>query len=733
MNEYNHADVVGCMDSDFYKGIMEQARDIILVVAIDGSIIDANQAAVNAYGYSIDELRRMNVRELRSPETRMTIDNQLRLAQQEGVLFRTVYVRRDGTVFPAEVGSRRIRLPAGEVIVSMVRDITELIVIETALQEGKENFRVIYRELVTVHEEITASNEELRHQFDELLAKEEALELSEAKHRAIFEGANDGIYIRDLATGDILDMNQRACELGGYSKEEILSQDFNVVGTGEAPYSKNEARQWLMRAKDEPQLFEWQYKHKDGHFVWVEVNLKRTLLGREECTLAIVRDISERKIQEQTVRRMAYYDALTGLPNRAHFKERLEQELEKASRGEAAGAILFIDMDDLKMINDTLGHSYGDGVIIKAGAYLFAEAEENAMVARIGGDEFIVWLLGESERERVANIAENILNLLSRDYEMGTSKTHMTASIGIALYPADGTTVGDILKHVDLALYAAKDKGKNTWCFYEPHLKVTAFEDMILKRDLREAIERQELYLHYQPIVNSRSRKIVAYEALLRWRNPVYGLVPPNRFIALAEESNIIHKIGNWVLTEACQLARKLADMGKSDIRVSVNVSPRQLVADDFVTGVCDTIRDAGIKPEQIEIEITENALVASLEDSTNKLAQLRAIGVNLALDDFGTGYSSLTYLRNLPASMLKIDKSFIDTIMTDEIQLPFIRSIIHMAHVLRIKVVAEGVETQAQWEKLVQCQCDFIQGYFISRPVPEQEAILLLDHFGTE
>lgn len=910
--KHNYANTARRMENDFYRDIMEQARDIILVVSNDGKIIDANQAAVHAYGYSIEELQRLYVRDLRSCETRVEVDAQLKIAQQEGVLFRTIHLRRNGESFPVEVGSRRVRTSEGELVVSIVRNITATVAIEAAFQEKEERLQLLHQELTVAHEELLASEEELRQQLDELLTKEEAIraqniilkslhdtarglmhrhdpedllqrivagatelvgtphgfiyrldqqknvfcrshglgiyekdlgreipigqgvvgtvyrtgepvivneysawrkhqpesaqfeelnavlqiplksegqvfgtiglaycdknkvfgrdeveilsrfaelasialdnailvdsfkselldrrraeearQVSDIKYRAVFEGANDGIYIHDLMTGNIIDVNERACDLCGYTREEILSENFRVIGSGKPPYSEHEARQWLMRAAaGEPQLFEWQNIHSNGHLIWVEISLKRVLLGKEEHILAIVRDISERKVQEQAIRRMAYHDSLTGLPNRAYLQEQLAQELEKAARGETTGAVLFVDMDDLKMINDTLGHSYGDGVIIKAGAYLFAEAGENAVVSRIGGDEFIILLPGESEREKVALIADNMVKLLSRDYEISHSRTHMSASIGIALYPIDGNTVGDIFKNADLALYAAKGSGKNTWRFYEASLQTVAYENMILKRGLREAAERQELYLQYQPIIDAVSGRIFSFEALLRWTNAEHGAVSPLRFIPLAEESDTIQVIGKWVIQEACRFARRLADMGKDDIRVSVNVSPRQLVAEDFTAFVCEAIENAGINPNQLELEITENALIASLGDSTHKLEQLCAMGIHISLDDFGTGYSSLTYLRNLPAGTLKIDKSFIDPIVCDESQLLFIRSIVNMAHGLRLAVVAEGVETEAQFKKLVECKCDFIQGYLFSRPVLEKEAILLIDSF---
>lgn len=553
---------------------------------------------------------------------------------------------------------------------------------------------------------------------------EEALQASEERYRTIFEAANDGICIHDL-TGKILEVNEKACELLGLTREEVLAGEADLAAE-EDPRSRADVRRWMaLAAAGKPQMYEWQYRHRNSHTVWVEINLKRTFIANGDRILAVMRDISERKDQERAIRRMAYHDALTGLPNRQHLQERLALELERAKRGETSGAVLFVDMDDLKMINDTMGHSYGDSVIIKAGAYLFAEASKSSIVARIGGDEFIVLVPDESDREKVGQIARNMVRLLSRDYDIGASRTHMSASIGIALYPLHGETSDELFKNADLALYAAKDSGKNTWRFYEPELQIVAYENMMLRRGLQEAIERDEFRLQYQPMVDAGSGELISFEALLRWEIPNWEPVSPGRFIPLAEESNVIIGIGQWVLRQACGFARRLADAGKGHIRVSVNVSPRQLVADDFVATVDQAIDDAGIKPDQLEIEITENALITTLDDSINKLRQLRAIGVHLALDDFGTGYSSLTYMRNLPVDRLKIDKSFIDHIVHDQVQIKFIHSIIHMAHVLGLTVVAEGVESQEQLDRLVACQCDVIQGYLISRPIPEQDAML--------
>lgn len=768
-NDHYLRNAAGCFNNDFYRSIMEQARDIILVVAPGGRLIDANQAAVNAYGYSIEELRSMYVRDLRSAETRTAVEVQLKVAQQEGILFRTVHLRCNGETFPVEVSSRRVFTYEGEVVVSIVRDITAMVAAEKASRAQEEQLQSLYEELTASHEELLASDEELRQQFDEVLIQEEAIRRQNVMLKALHDTVRGLMHRHN--TADLLKrIIAVATELVGTPHGFIWNLDVEkgvfrrnlglgicesdigreipidqgmvgaVYQTGE-PVIVNDYQIWRHSS---PLSFQCEQL-----FAVLQVPLKAQgqvigVIGLGYCEEgrafgAVETDILSRFAELASIaldnaylihsfQRMAYYDALTGLPNRRHLQEALNQELANLGRNGPGGALLFVDMDDLKMINDTMGHSYGDAVIMKAGDYLVGEAGENALVARIGGDEFIVLLPHESSRAKVAAVADNMVKLLSRDYETGDSRTHMSASIGIALYPADGDTAEELFKNADLALYAAKASGKNVWRFYEASLQLNAYENMLLKRDLREAVERGEMSLNYQPLIDARSGKVVSFEALLRWTSAVHGSVPPSRFIPLAEESDIIQKIGKWTIRQACRFARKLAAMGKEDIRVAVNVSPRQLAADDFVAFVCAAINDTGIKPAQLVIEITENILIASMEDSTHKLSELQALGVCLALDDFGTGYSSLTYLRNLPVGTLKIDKSFIDKIVSDEAQFHFISSIINMAHMLRLRVVAEGVETGEQLERLRECKCDLIQGYFFSRPTSEQEAIMFLE-----
>lgn len=434
-------------------------------------------------------------------------------------------------------------------------------------------------------------------------------------------------------------------------------------------------------------------------------------------------------LHEKT-KKMATVDLLTDLPNRTALAEKLELEMERVRNDEVMGALLYIDLDDLKLVNDNYGHSAGDLVIRTAGHLVVENVAAGDFVARIGGDEFIVILSGQQNRQIASEVAEKLVMALNRDYEVAENHVRLTASIGIALYPEDGANSEELLKNADVAMYAAKNSGKDRWCFYQSRISDEAYSRMILLNSLRRALDREEFTLCFQPQVSCSRRRIVGFEALLRWNSSEHGPISPVRFIPLAEQSGLILPIGRYVLAEACRFAARLKALGYPSLRVAVNLSPRQLIDSDIVEEVRQAITVARIDSGQLEIEVTENVLMESLDEAIHKLSALQKLGACLALDDFGTGYSSLTYLRRLPVETLKIDKSFIDPIIEDESQERFVRFIIEMAHSLNLQVVAEGVEQKNQVSRLERLGCDVIQGYVYSRPLPEDEAVRLLQNW---
>lgn len=461
--------------------------------------------------------------------------------------------------------------------------------------------------------------------------------------------------------------------------------------------------------------------------------LKRSITELQNIKASLEAEIKERHTAQKLLREntemfrhRAMTDMLTGLPNRSCLTEQLEREMAKARKGEASGSILFIDLDDLKVINDTLGHKHGDTLIISASSLIVAELGGNALVARIGGDEFIV-MSSVSNRQELAEIADRVVRALHYDYDVLEMKLRTSASIGIAIYPDDGDSAEEIFKNADSAMYAAKSAGKNCWRFYEQAMQIEAYEEIALTSSLRSAIELGELTVVYQPQVSVKDNSVVGFEALLRWFNHQHGSISPLRFIPLAEKSGLIHSIGQWVMKEACLFAETLNVKGWSNIRIAVNVSPCQLAYEFFGDMVRETLDKVKIRPDQLELEITETALISSLDRTLKVLGDLNDFGVRLALDDFGTGYSSLTYLNCLPVQTLKIDKSFIDKNITNKMQPKMIKSIVAMAHNMKMSVVAEGVETNQQLDLLIKNRCDFIQGYYFSKPLPGDAAIRFL------
>lgn len=450
----------------------------------------------------------------------------------------------------------------------------------------------------------------------------------------------------------------------------------------------------------------------------------------QEMNAILEEEIAERQAAQvelsrknEAIRRMAYIDTLTGLPNRASMNERLLEEMERVKQNGAVGAVIFIDLDDLKMVNDAFGHSYGDALIKEAGKRLAELVGENVFAARIGGDEFMV-IYPDVDKEAVAGFADQIIRELNRDFKLLDIRFRVSTSAGVALYPADSDIAEELFQNADNALYAAKKAGKNCWRFYHAAMQADAYEKVLLVNQLRYAIERGELTLHYQPQVSAVDKSVLGFEALARWNNPEWGSISPAHFIPLAEQSGLIQDIGNWVLREACLFARRLIDNGWPNIQIAVNVSPQQLCFNRFTDNVKQAIATAGIEPWQLELEVTENTLIASLEESRRQLDELRALGVSLALDDFGTGYSSLTYLQSLPVRTLKIDKTFIDKLLLNDDQRTIVKSIIDLAHNMNLIVVAEGVEAESQVEYLVNSDCDYLQGYIFGRPMPEDELI---------
>ncbi|MCX7709317.1 MAG: bifunctional diguanylate cyclase/phosphodiesterase [Clostridia bacterium] len=426
---------------------------------------------------------------------------------------------------------------------------------------------------------------------------------------------------------------------------------------------------------------------------------------------------SEAKLQH-----LAFFDQLTGLMNRISLKERL-QKLIQHNHAEKL-ALILIDIDNFKYVNDTMGHSFGDQLIVRISEKLEAIAGEDCTVYRQGGDEFIVLLESLKSIEEIERLAVKILKEFKQTIEIGSSSLYTTASLGISIYPDHGITVDELLKSADIAVYKAKAAGRNRIVFYNEPMHTAVVERMRIEKNLHSALEKNEFELYYQPQLEISTKRISGFEALLRWKNSELGFVSPDKFIPVAEDTQLIIPIGEWVLRNACAFLKRLGKQDHGDLTMSVNISMLQLMQENFVDTVMDALSSANISPRQLEIEITESILMESYEIIAGKLKLLRGYGIRIALDDFGKGYSSLNYLKQLPISTLKIDKSFIDTILTDDKNKSLTSFIVKIGRSLDLCVVAEGVETQEQMDYLIKHKCNKIQGYLFSKPISEAEVL---------
>lgn len=438
-----------------------------------------------------------------------------------------------------------------------------------------------------------------------------------------------------------------------------------------------------------------------------------------DALIRSIRFAMERKRMERQLQSLVHYDSLTRLPNRQLLLDRLTQAIAQATRQQTLVGLLLLDLDRFKLVNDTLGHEFGDKLLADVALRVNACIRDSDTLARLGGDEFVVVLNGINGAQDAAKVAKKIIDKLSKPVVIEGHEVFVTTSIGISLFPNDGIDKNALITNADVAMYRAKEEGRNHFQFYTVGMNATTVEQLNLENDLRRAIERDELLLHYQPQISLPDRRIVGVEALVRWQHPELGLVPPARFIPIAEETGLIVPIGQWVLQTACAQAKEWLDSGLPPVVVSVNMSSRQFHQEDMLRTVTDALEESGLSADQLALEITESSLMKNPEDAVVTLCLLHNMGIGIAIDDFGTGYSSLGHLKRFPLQALKIDRSFIDDVTENPEDAAIVRAILAMAHSLNLKVVAEGVERENQLEFLQDAGCEEIQGFLISKPVP--------------
>ncbi|QDX82094.1 hypothetical protein B9N43_13060 [Denitratisoma sp. DHT3] len=542
----------------------------------------------------------------------------------------------------------------------------------------------------------------------------------------VYQASGEAIMVSD-GRNRIIAVNPAFVRLTGYGAQEVLGKSPAVLGSGRMDASFYNAMQQSMRASNHWQGEIWnRRKNGEVYAEWLTVNVMRDAAGRPHRYIAMFSDITAKKQAEETIWQQANYDQLTGLPNRRLFRDRLRQDLLRAQRQDGVLALMFVDLDRFKEINETLGHEAGDHLLIEAAQRISACARDSDTVTRLGSDEFAVILVGLSDPGEAERVANSILHALAQPFKLGTDVGYVSACIGVTLFPNDGLDLETLLKNADQAMHVAKESGNNNFSWFTLDLQLAAQARRTLLGDLRSALADDQLRLHYQPIVDLQTGLIVKAEALVRWQHPVQGLISPAVFIPLAEEVGLIEEIGDWVFRTAARQAKAWQQQGWP-LQVSINKSPRQFNSSFSGASWLDFLREIDLAPQQLVIEITEGLLLDQCSAVTEQLLSYREAGIEIAVDDFGTGYSALSYLQRFDIDYLKIDRSFISDLSESADDRALADAIIVMAHKLGPRVIAEGVETGYQRDWLISSGCDFVQGFLYARPLPLTEFNALL------
>jgi diguanylate cyclase (GGDEF)-like protein/PAS domain S-box-containing protein len=670
-----------------FRALIENGSDGIALITPDARVVYAAPSTQRILGYTSEEMLSLTPLDLVHPDDREAMRDTI-----------TGLVARPGA---SETNLRRFRRKDGS-----------WIWLETTATNLLHEPSV--RAIVANYRDVTASKQ-----------AEEALKESEEQFRSIQESALDAIVTMN-ATGIITSWNPQAEVIFGWTRDEAVGRP--LAETVIPPQHRGAHRRGLERFFETGEgrvvntRAEVTAVHRDGREFPVELAVVPLYRGDSVSFCAFVRDISERKKAEETIRHLAYHDVLTGLPNRVLFEERLRLGLAQARRRREKIAVMFLDLDRFKLVNDTVGHTGGDQLLQAVAEELSETIREGDTVARVGGDEFTFLLPGIERAEDATVAAERILRRVRQPKIVAGQEFRMTTSIGITVFPQDGNTADVLMRNADTAMYRAKERGRDNYQLFTSAMNASLQETLALENDLSHALERDELRVLYQPMMDIAGGEIVGAEALLRWQHPQRGVVGPDEFIPLAEETGLIISIGEWVLRTACRQSMAWQRAGLGPLTIAVNVSARQAEQPGLVAVVADALAEAGLDPSRLHLELTEGAVMRQLESATSTLAELREMGVGISVDDFGTGYSSLGYIRRFPVDTIKIDRSFVRDVTTDQNDAAIVLSVIAMALSLNLRVVAEGVETEAQLEFLRENGCHEFQGFLLSPALTETE-----------
>ena len=603
-------------------------------------------------------------------------------------------------------------------VIYLMINIRKRIKVEKKLIENNEKINVLYEELL-------ASEESLQINYIELNKKQDEISLSEEKYRLIAESSTDIIWEQNCKD-NTRKYSDKLFEILGYTNDELsTSHDWkNIVHLLDRDILNGIITNYAKNTINKRNI-EYRVRCKNGEYKWIISNSTPQFDGKGNLIkiYGAYKDITELKENQLEINNLAFYDSITKLPNRVS----LYNTIRKLTKSEKEFVLFFLDLDNFKIINDSFGHPVGDKLLILVAERINSMNKDEYTAFRLSGDEFIILYTGSKDKVVIENIASTILSKISESYNIDGSYFHISSSIGIALYPENGVDVYELLKNADTAMYNSKESGKNKYTFFNTVMGENNIKKINLHNNLHDAIENNEFILYYQPITDISSGQIVGMEALIRWISPKEGFISPDKFIHAAEESGQIIEIGTWVIRSACNFAKELLDKGHSDIYISLNVSPVQLMQKNFKDVLFNIINETDIPPECLMIEITESVFMESFETMSKLFSDIRDHGIKIALDDFGCGYSSLTYLKHLPMDVIKIDKSFIDDILSANEKNCIVGLIISLMKQLAFKVVAEGIETKEQLDYITEYNCDLFQGYLASKPIAKEEILKLL------
>ena len=678
-----------------FRATFEQAAIGIVHVSFDGEILTCNPRFSAIVGYSQDELPGMKVKQITPPEFLVQSDEVLHRPGIGGPDFPSwekPYVRKDGSL-------TWVRLTA-------------------SIQRDGQGHPL---HLITFVEDINAR----KNAEDALTGAARALKTSESRYRTVFQTILDSVVIGRASDGMFIEANEAFLRLTGFERDEVIGKtaaELNIWGGDSDLHTITEAFQNNASFRD----LEVRFRKKNGDVLWGVVSASRIDLDGVPCILSVTRDISAFKAAEDKIRDLAFYDPLTRLPNRRLMLDRVQQVLTNSTRIPRKLALLFVDLDNFKVLNDTLGHQTGDQLLQEVANRLTVSVRESDTVARLGGDEFVVMLplLSGSPEDAAAQakaVAEKIFSALANIYFLNGREVRSRSSIGITIFGTPHRNPNEILQQAEIAMYQAKAAGRAAIRFFSADLQAAVNARAILEEELRQSIKAGQFVFHYQPQVDCNG--IIGAEALLRWKHPQRGILLPGEFISLAEETGLILDLGNWCLENACaQIAAWASQERMSQFAVAINISARQFCQTDFVDQVLGALRRTGANPTMLKLELTEGMLANDIEDMIAKMTELRAHGLSFSLDDFGTGYSSLSYLKRLPLDQLKIDRAFVRDILSDVSSGAIAQTIVSLGKAMGLSVIAEGVETEGQRDFLRNLGCSSFQGYLFSRPMPAEQ-----------